>query len=91
MAPKVSVPIYQTIYRLGSLYSVYRVVIAFCLIVIFLISLENQQTHYIYPSLYFYSIAAFTVISALQMMLLRFFPHGISKQFIGFARVSCQH
>ncbi|RZG72731.1 PAS domain-containing protein [Acinetobacter wuhouensis] len=84
MAPKVSVPIYQTIYRLGSLYSVYRVVIAFCLIVIFLISLENQQTHYIYPSLYFYSIAAFTVISALQMMLLRFFPHGISKQFIGF-------
>ncbi|AYO55867.1 PAS domain-containing protein [Acinetobacter sp. WCHAc060033] len=84
MAPKVSVPIYQTIYRLGSLYSVYRVVIAFCLIVIFLISLENQQTHYLYPSLYFYSIAAFTVISALQMMLLRFFPHGISKQFIGF-------
>ncbi len=84
MAPKVSVPIYQTIYRLGTMYSVYRVVVACCLIVIFLISLENQQVDYLYPSLYFYSIASFTVISALQMMLLRFYPHGISRQFIGF-------
>ena len=84
MLSKVSVPIYQTIYRLGTLYSVYRVIVAFCLIVIFLITLENQQTNYIYPSLYFYSIASFTVVSALQMMLLKFYPHGISRQFIGF-------
>lgn len=84
MAPKVSVPIYQTIYRLGALYSGYRVVVAFCLVVLFLLTLENQQTHYFYPSIYFYSIASYTVISALQMMLLRFYPHGISKQFIGF-------
>lgn len=84
MAPKVSVPIYQTIYRLGALYSGYRIVVAFCLVVIFLLTLENQQTHYFYPSIYFYSIATYTVISALQMMLLRFYPHGISKQFIGF-------
>ncbi|WP_296281520.1 ATP-binding protein [uncultured Acinetobacter sp.] len=84
MQPTVSVPIYQTIYRLGALYSIYRLVIAFCLIVIFLITLENQEPHYTYPSLYFYSVAAFTVIAALQMVLLRFYPHGVNRQFIGF-------
>ena len=84
MLPTVSVPIYQTIYRLGALYSVYRIVIACCLTIIFLITLENQDSHYTYPSLYFYSVAAFTVIAALQMMLLRFYPHWVNKQFIGF-------
>jgi two-component system, NtrC family, sensor histidine kinase PilS len=84
MSSTVSVPIYQTIYRLGTLYSGYRLVIAFCLIIIFIITLENQPIHYEYPSLYFYSIAAFTIIAALQMMLLKFYPHGVAQQFIGF-------
>ncbi|ELW89024.1 MULTISPECIES: sensor histidine kinase [Acinetobacter] len=84
MSSTVSVPIYQTIYRLGTLYSGYRLIIAFCLIIIFLITLENQPVHYEYPSLYFYSIATFTIIAALQMMLLKFYPHGVAQQFIGF-------
>jgi len=83
MSLSVSVPIYQTIYRLGSLYSLYRIVIAFCLIIIFLITLENQIIHYTHPSLYFYSVVIFTVLAALQMMLLKFYPHGVSNQFIG--------
>lgn len=84
MSPTVTVPIYQTIYRLGTLYSGYRLVIAFCLVIIFLITLEHQPVHYEYPSLYFYSLTAFTLIAALQMMLLKFYPHGVGRQFIGF-------
>ena len=84
MAPTVSVPIYQTIYRLGTQYAAYRLIIAFSLIIIFFITLKNQPDQYIYPSIYFYSTAVFTVLAALQMMLLKLFPHGVNHQFLGF-------
>lgn len=83
MLPTVSMPIYQTIYRLGTLYTLYRIVISFCLIMIFLITLENQTIHYTYPSLYFYSVVSFTAVAVAQMVLLKFYPHGIRRQFIG--------
>lgn len=84
MAPTVSVPIYQTIYRLGTQYAAYRLIIAFSLIIIFFITLKNQPDQYLYPSIYFYSTAVFTVLAALQMMLLKLFPHGVNHQFLGF-------
>lgn len=82
MSPTVSVPIYQTIYRLGTLYSAYRLIIAFCLTLIFVVTLEHQTAHYQYPSLYFYALIIYTSLSALQMFVLKLYPHAISRQFI---------
>lgn len=83
MPPTVSVPIYQTIYRLGTLYTGYRLTIALSLILIFLITLEHQSAHYEYPSLYFYALVTFAVLGILQMLALKFYPDAISKQFMG--------
>ncbi|OTG67239.1 sensor histidine kinase [Acinetobacter silvestris] len=82
MSPVVSIPIYQTIYRLGTLYSGYRLTIALSLILIFLITLENQTSYYEYPSLYFYALITFALFGIGQMLALKFYPHAISPQFI---------
>ena len=82
MTPAVSVPMYQTMYRLGSSYAAYRLIVSLSLILIFLVTLENQSLHYESPGLYFYSLIIYSVFSAAQMALLKFFPQAVSKQLI---------
>lgn len=80
--PTVSIPIYQTIYRLGTLYSNYRLVIALSLMLIYLLTLSNQTIHYEYPKLYFYALLSYIAASLLQTLYLKYIPHLISKQII---------
>ncbi|NHB59196.1 sensor histidine kinase [Acinetobacter shaoyimingii] len=82
MSPKVSVPIFQTIYRLGISYTNYRVVLAFSLTLLFLLTINIQTDYYQYPNLYFYSLIAYIGSSIIQNVLLRYFHHGITKQFL---------
>lgn len=82
MRSTVSVPIFQTIYRLGTMYSNYRLVIALSLTLIFLITLENQSAHYSYPSLYFYTLMFYIGFSLSQNLILKYFPHAINQQIL---------
>lgn len=82
MSKTVSVPIFQTIYRLGTLYSNYRLIIALSLTLLFLLTISNRTEHYQYPTFYFYTLLFYIGSSIAQIALLRFFPHGITKQFL---------
>lgn len=82
MTPTVSIPIYQTIYRLGTLYSSYRLIIALSLILIFLLTIENQTEHYQYPKLYFYALLFYVACSLAQSLVLKYLPHAISRQIL---------
>ena len=54
----------------------------FILILIFLLTLNNQTLHYESPGLYLYSLIIYAFLSAIQLALLKFFPHAISNQLI---------
>ena len=82
MRSTVSVPVFQAIYRLGTLYSNYRLIIALSLTLIFLITLENLDSHYQYPSLYFYALLFYIGFSLVQNFSLKYFPHAISQQIL---------
>lgn len=82
MKPTGSVPLYQTIYRIGTLYTSYRLIIALSLTLIFLITLETQSEYYEYPSLYFYALIIYSFLSLGQLLLLRCFKHKINKQIL---------
>lgn len=77
-----SVPLYQTIYRIGTLYTSYRLIIALSLTLIFLITLEHQSEYYQYPSLYFYALIVYSLLSLGQLLLLKYYKHRINKQIL---------
>ncbi len=83
MTPKVSIPHYLTIYRLGTLYANYRLIIALSLTLIFFITIENQGLQYEYPNLYFYALMFYVGSSLAQLLLLKYFQHAISAQIVG--------
>ena len=82
MTPSVSVSMSQTMYRLGSSYTGYRLITSASLILIFLLTLNNQTLHYESPGLYLYSLIIYAILSAAQLALLKFFPRAISTQLI---------
>ncbi len=80
MWPAVSNSLQQTIYRLGTLYSVYRFTLSFCLIIIFLFTSEHNGINYLHSKLYFDSLIIFGFLSFLQLLSLKFFTRYISEQ-----------
>lgn len=82
MASTVSISVFQTIYRLGSLYSNYRVIVALSLTLIFLLTLESERYFYQFESLYFYALLLYVASSILQTLCLRYVPHAMSQQII---------
>ena len=82
MTSTVSVPVFQTIYRLGTLYSNYRIIIALSLILIFLVTLENLTDHYQYRALYVYALLVYLGLSIVQSLVLKYFPYVISQQIL---------
>ena len=82
MTPTGSIPLYQTIYRIGTLYTNYRLIIALSLTLIFLITIENSSEHFEYPTLYFYALIIYSALSLGQLLLLKYFPHTLSKQIL---------
>lgn len=80
---KVSIPIdQQMIYRLGSLYAKYRVVIGLSLTLIFLVTLDNQSQYYSTPSLYFYALVSYSIMGLAQMLLLKYWHEALSHQIL---------
>nr|WP_174506921.1 ATP-binding protein [Acinetobacter sp. Marseille-Q1620] len=82
MSPSVFSSTLQTIYRLGTWYTVYRLIIAFSLIAIFFINYLQNQNIYPQSSFYFYILVIYAAIGIIQMLLFRYVPHIISKQLI---------
>ena len=82
MSPTVSVPIQQTIYRLGTSYANYRLIIAISLTLLFLLTISDRAEHYQYPTLYFYSLLFYIGSTITQIIVLKYFTHGITKQFL---------
>lgn len=76
-------PHYLTIYRLGTLYANYRLIIALSLTLIFFITFENQSAHYEYPSIYFYALMFYVGCSLAQTLLLKYFQSALNSQIIG--------
>lgn len=70
----------QTIYRLGTLYSVYRLTLAVSLVLIFVLTAEHNTLNYPHSSLYFDGLVTFIVVSLAQLLLLKFFTKFISEQ-----------
>lgn len=77
-----SIPLYQTIYRIGSLYTHYRLIIGLSLTLIFLLTIENSASHYQYTTLYFYALIIYSGFSLAQLLLLKYFTHAISHQIL---------
>lgn len=80
MWPAVANSLQQTIYRLGTLYSVYRLTLSFCLISIFLFTSEHSGLNYLHSKLYFDSLIIFAVMSLIQLLALRFIHQFIAQQ-----------
>lgn len=80
--PMGSIPLYQTVYRIGTLYTNYRLIIALSLTVIFLLTIQDQAEHFEYPTLYFYALLTYSAFSLGQLLLLKYFTHGIHKQIL---------
>lgn len=83
MTPKDSIPLYQTVYRLGTLYSNYRLIIALSLAFIFFITIQQQVNQYQYPTVYFYALIFYVVLSLSQIIVLKYFRHAITQQILG--------
>lgn len=58
-------------YHPASWYAVYRFVIAICLLFSFLITYQNLELDYSYPSLYLMTILSYAVLSFIQLILYR--------------------
>lgn len=82
MTSAASISIYQTIYRLGTLYSSYRVIIALSLTLIFLLTIDSERYFYQYESIYFYALLLYVASSIVQTIVLKYLPQAISKQII---------
>ena len=82
MVATVSVSVVQTIYRLGLSYANYRLILAITLTLLFLLTISHRAENYLYPHLYFTAVVIFIGCSLAQNILLRFYPHGITRQFL---------
>lgn len=80
MTPMESIPLYQTVYRISTLYTNYRLIIALSLTLIFLLTIEDLASHYEYPSLYFYALIFYSAMSLGQLLLLRYLPNTLTYQ-----------
>ncbi len=82
MLPPITSYYVSTIYRLGTWYTVYRLIIAFSLIFIFLQDRTQPDLFVHQDSVFFYTLLIYAMIGVVQMLILRFIPHIISKQLI---------
>ena len=70
-------------YHLGNWYSVYRLIVATCLLMIFLITAPRLTNDYQYPQLYFYVLIAYVIMSCIQGVVLKKINLNIPQQLIG--------
>ena len=67
-------------YHLGVWYASYRLLIACCLILIFLLTYESLHTDYEYPQLYLYSLFFYAFCSTFQLAAIKSYKKLIEKQ-----------
>lgn len=70
-------------YQLGVWYASYRLLIACCLIFIFLLTYENLSSDYEYPQLYLYSLFFYVFAAVLQLTGLKSYRKFIPQQLTG--------
>lgn len=59
-------------YHLGLWYGSYRSIIAFCLLIVFLITFPNFNQDFLYPRLYLFTLIFYFTISCIQLIGYRF-------------------
>ena len=69
-------------YHLGMWYATYRLIIATCLLLIFLLTYQRLNTDYQYPELYLYVLIGYVTINFIQLILIRKIKYKIPQQFI---------
>ena len=69
-------------YHLGMWYATYRLIIATCLLLIFLLTYQRLNTDYQYPELYLYVLIGYVTINSIQLTLIRKIKYKIPQQFI---------
>ena len=67
-------------YHLGIWYGVYRLIIATCLLLIFLLTNQYLNTEYRYPQLYLYALICFVAIGCMQLLSLKKIRARIPQQ-----------
>ena len=55
-------------YHLGMWYATYRLIIATCLLLIFVLTYQSLNTDYQYPELYLYVLIGYVAINFIQLI-----------------------
>ncbi|MEB3753313.1 sensor histidine kinase [Acinetobacter sp. MD2(2019)] len=76
-----------THYRLGIWYGIYRLVIAFSLLLIFFLTYERIRDSYEYQDLYFFTLVFYCLFGIVQLVTLQLFQTQITRQLILFCAV----
>ncbi|WP_168460942.1 HAMP domain-containing sensor histidine kinase [Acinetobacter sp. A1] len=67
-------------YHLGMWYGAYRLLIAFCLLLITLITFQQLGSQYQHPGLYLYTLVCYFVFSCVQLISYKYIPFKSSQQ-----------
>lgn len=67
-------------YHLGMWYGTYRLLIAFCLLLITLLTFQQLGTQYQYPGLYLYTLVCYFIFNCLQLISYKSIPFKITQQ-----------
>lgn len=67
-------------YHLGMWYGTYRLLIAFCLLLITLLTFQQLGTQYQYPGLYLYTLVCYFIFNCLQLISYKYIPFKITQQ-----------
>ena len=67
-------------YHLGMWYGTYRMLIAFCLLLITLLTFQQLGTQYQYPGLYLYTLVCYFIFNCLQLISYKSIPFKITQQ-----------
>ncbi|MEB3766935.1 sensor histidine kinase [Acinetobacter sp. MD2] len=72
----------STLYRLGVWYSVYRVIIASSLLLLFFLTYAQLKENYEHQGLYFFTLVVYCCLGLLQLVTFQLFPTALSRQLI---------
>ena len=71
-------------YHLGMWYATYRLIIATCLLLIFLLTYQRLNTDYQYPKLYLYVLIGYVTTNFIQLILIRKIKYKIQHSISDF-------
>lgn len=74
----------HTIFRLGTWYGLYRLIIAVSLNIILVLTNAQTDNSLQQPSLYFYTLLSYSIVSLVQLLCFKFIAIQTTRQLILF-------